>query len=421
MMVSAGTSVDTDPEIRDIKVYDVTGLSSQNWRTGGELTASGVNTTLTLDSEQNNRLYRFLFEVENNGSETWALESNDILYHDGLNSTWQLEDVWYNTSETYQGGQILDSRLDWDTTGGKIGTLPGNDTLFAQYVVNTTHNRTLDYQQEFRATDYSEANSTQDQHRIRLLKYGDLKADIQEPSENSVVTRNRLFDVNASFRCVGGSCGNIEATARYNQTGLKPIPSSTGTPFYAETNPKYCDGYMGFNQTCKTSFRVNATGELESVHKIDVIGSSNLTSVQNTSTGNRTLEINSAVYIDLSWETVDFGLLDPGEQQVPAEGNSDLSYNVTVGEYSQDPSALWIKSAGLDGPLGYSIAPGNITYGTVSNYGDSDPLSSNYQLLEQNPVAGTSYSTFYWLNTPTGLYNGDYTGTLTVKANATEN
>jgi hypothetical protein len=422
VLITAGavSALDTGPELQDIRIHDVSGLDQTQWRTGGDLVASGTNKTFTVGHSDRQKLYRFTFVVQNTGTDSWTLESGDVLYHDGLNETWDDKDIWYNITESRTGGTLSSGRLDWDTSnGGTVGTESSNDTLYASYVINISHNRTVEHQQLFEAADYSEANSTEDYHRSRLLKYGIINPEIQEPPEGTVMTRDELFPVNATFRCVSGSCGELSATTRYNESGMTAVPESSGEPFYAQQNPRECTGYLGFNETCELEWQLNATGDLETAHKLDVLGNSNLSEVNSAETENRTVEINSAVYIDITWQAVDFGVLEPGDEQRPAEGNDNLQYNVTVGEQSETPEALWIKSTGLEGPLDYTIPPENITFAKQNDYSNSEPLSSSYQVLESNPQPGDLFQTFYWLNTPEGLYKGDYSGQLTVKANAT--
>ncbi|MFB6147682.1 MAG: hypothetical protein ABEJ66_02250, partial [Candidatus Nanohaloarchaea archaeon] len=124
------------PNITSVAVYDVTGLSSSQKEVGGELEDRGINETLNLEQSDRWRLYRFSFRVRNDGDETWDINDtdSDVMYHDGLDTSWSVEKIWYNISQDYDGGTFSSGKVDWNTSKG--GSLAPGELLYAKYLVN---------------------------------------------------------------------------------------------------------------------------------------------------------------------------------------------------------------------------------------------------------------------------------------------
>jgi len=104
-----------------------------------------------------------------------------------------------------------------------------------------------------------------------------------------------------------------------------------------------------------------------------------------------------AILINTSWDAMDFGLLDPGDQNQPAKGNNNLSYNITVPEESNLVDNLWIKATDLVSELrsdNYSIRAENMSYSFQNDVETSESISNSYQSVKSDINPGTVLNTF---------------------------
>jgi len=277
-----------------------------------------------------------------------------------------------------------------------------------------------------------------------------LEVNLVTPYDDTIVGQNKTIVVNMTLYCRDGNCGNVNGTLRYNKSS--PVPDDAvstvagDVPFYiidavntknCSTNPLVRDEY------CNLTWTINATGSLSEEYEIDVLLKSNRTASNNTE--DSTIEIGKILIIDLEFSQINFGILDPGSENQPADGNS-YGYNISVNVNSDDVEHLWVKGTNLtnddsdsldcDVYEQYSPYEGNTT-----NYPcligvenviwslESDPaadqkynLSGNYERVNKDfhiIPAGDVETTYYWIDVPYGIYAGSYTGTVTFMANVT--
>ncbi|MFT4867940.1 MAG: hypothetical protein ACI9LV_000552 [Candidatus Nanohaloarchaea archaeon] len=416
------------PNVTSLEVYDVTGLSSGEKETEGEFLDGGLNETLNFNQSET-RQYRFEFRIENDGRKDWNIQDEDTLYHEGLNSSWPVDKIWYNLSTgDFDGGQVMDRRVSWDTSqGGMLENDNDNDTMYAKYLVNINDQESKSYSQEFRVNDTSENAGSFDYHRIDLKKFGDINLSILQPVNGTTLPQNVTFLMNASVNCINGYCGEVNVTPRYNASGGPDtlIPENSGQPFHIDgTRTRNCEA-LDNNAQCYINWNINSTGELKTSRLLDVNGTSNLTEVGRNDSANVEVTINDVLLLSLEWETLDFGVLDPGEEDKPALGNDDRDYNLSV--EGLDADNLWIRGSDMlaDGWRNpstneqYRIDANNLSFGLENDISRAEELTNTYRLMEQGISAGTVLSTFYWIDVPQGIKSTEYAGKLYFKANAT--
>ena len=411
------------PNLTEISVYNVSGLSVSEKETGGELLSSGLNSTLKINQKEAANEYRFTFKFTNEGENSWEINSSDQLYHEGLDTSWTVNKIWYNISQDYDGGSFSNGKLEWNTSEG--GTLNPGETMYAKYLVDTSLDNSNFYSLNFLLNDTSENAGSQDYHELDINKLGDLTVTLEDPPNDTVVTQNKTFLVNATIDCTNGECGEVNASTRYNETTITNtlIPEGSGKPFHTvNSNIKTCSADLKKSESCQITWDVNATGDLESYHDVDVNVSSSFSKVAAENSSDNTVQINMAILINTSWDTTDFGLLDPGQQNQPADGNQNLMYNITVPSESNPVDNLWIRATDLVSdlkPENYSIGAGNLSYSFENDSGTEKSISDTYSSVKSNVSPGSVLNTFFWLDVPTGIYRGGYNGTLYFKANST--
>jgi hypothetical protein len=390
------------PVIEKIKIFDVQGASDK--REGGVLVDSGLNKTFKLE-HSGSKLYRFSFNVSNNGSEPWNFSSQDVLEHDGLESAWGVQDVYYKINGSEKNGSTSsDTEVVWDTSEG--GELKPGQSLQAEYLVNVT--TSADLEQVFNASTGNFSDT--DFHDLDVSEYGEINASIDLPENNTIVQNNRGFTLNGTLECLSGTCGEVSATARRNNsTGFK---SFTGEVFEVISSNNSC--VLGRNEECTVEWEVNATGSEESIHELDFSASSNYSDVGEGETKNSEIEIQDILIIDLDWDVTEFGVLNPGAEQQPAERNPQ-GYNFTVSEESNKVDNLWIKASSLvsQEDSSYEIPAENLNY----TYQDNKTLSQQYSLLDSGLDPGTTKNLQFWLDVPLGIVSGAYSGQISFKAN----
>lgn len=419
---SFGTTEGTLPNITNIQVYDITGLSANQRETGGNLETEGLNTTLEVRQESATRDYRFEFNVVNDGNQDWTLQSADEMFQNNLNNTWTVEKIWYNISSDYDSGTFSSGRVDWNTTQG--GTVSPGQELHAKYNVQISPSTTRVYDQRFEVNDTSNNSGSFTEYDFRLVKIGDTTLAFNDPVNDTTVTQNKTFPVNATISCNNGDCGKITANTRYNESSTVDtlIPENSGTPFHTTSNNlKTCSSFLKTGESCDVTWDVNATGDLQTYHEIDVNISSNFSEISSKNTEDRLLQINAAAIINLSWNKIDFGVIDPGTANTSAPGNDNLAYNISVPQSSNTVDNLWIRATNLTSQqwARYNIRPSNLSYSLTNDVSTETQISDTYSLMDTQLSPGTVLNTFYWLDVPESIYKGEYTGTIYFKANIT--
>lgn len=411
------------PNVTNISVYDVTDeTTDQGNETGGELIDFGLNSTLKV-SQQNERDYRFTFKVVNEGGGDWAIESGDDIIHQGLNDSWTVQDIWYNVSgdQDYDGGSFASGQVTWDTSSGSEGTVPADGgVMYAKYIVSVSDPDSANYSEYFEVNDSSSSSGSFDYHKFFVEKLGFLDLDILEPPNDSVVVQNQSFIMNSSITCKDGKCGTVTVKPRYNEssTADTDIPvSTTAEPFNTNVSSKSCE--LGRGESCYSYFHVNASGNLETYHLLDFNGTSSRDISSNDSEDNL-VQINTARIINVTWDTLDFGELDPGSKNVSALGNDNRKYNVSVDSRSENVEGLWVRATDLNSSkLDYTIPAENISFSTTNDIDTEKSLLNTFQLAASNLSPGSILSTYYWIDVPLGIYNGGYSGKIYFKANGT--
>ncbi|QGA80117.1 hypothetical protein [Candidatus Nanohalobium constans] len=404
------------PQIENIQIYNVSGVQDQE--NDGTLVDEGLNKTFQINQSNPNE-YRFSFNVSNQGSDSWILTTDDTLEHRTLNQSWSInesEDIFYNVNgTTYTGGTFSSGAVGWSTGNG--GEVPVNDSMTAQYIVNISQDSTNTFNQVLNASTSSDT-SDEDHHELKTLIYGFIDPDIDSPSNNSVVQNNRIFNLNGTINCIDGDCGDIRAEPRRNEsTDQEPF---TGSEFEVIDQNSTCSNLLE-GQSCAVEWDVNATGDQNTFHALDFSASSSYSGVESNNTQDNIIEIRDILMIDIDWNVVDFGVLDPGEKQNPAENNSE-GYNLTVEEDSNTVDNLWFKASPLvsEKDSNYTIDPVNMNLSENSDGSNPKNFTTSYSLLDSNLRPGTTKNLYYWLNVPYGIINGGYTGTMTFKANRTQ-
>lgn len=419
---SAYTIGDTAPRLNltDIHIYNVTGLDNQEKREGGELVDTGVNRTFEIIQRSQNS-YRFNFSVENTGTANWSIESSDNLLHQGLNPDWEVGDIWYELNGTKNGGDFSFGDLTWDTANNGLLTTEGTDSIMkAHYVVNITDTEPSTYQQAFNASDSDTSAEAYDEHEVRIDRYGSLNVTLSTPPNNTILRLNKSFYITANVTCQNYDCGTVESAPRYNTSQGQSVIPDSGEPFYLKEDAvKTCNLSVG--ERCELNWTANATGDLDSMHRIDVNASTSDGFTSNSSE-RHLVEIDTVIAMDLTFDVIDFGFLDPGEADRPAEGNSNDTYNVSIQDNSKPVDDLWIKGTDLVSQVddSYQIGVSNISYGLQNNVTESETLKHSYSHLASNLDPGTNLTTYYWLDVPFGMTQSGYNGTITFKANSTE-
>lgn len=395
------------PSIENIQIFNVT--SQQDRRTGGTLLDEGLNKTFDI-GQKNPDFYRFEFNVSNNGSSAWNLSGSDILAHRGLNSEWNVNDIYYRINQQVnEGGTFSNGDMEWNTS--ENGDLEVNDSLSAEYVVNISDLSSNIYDQEF------EANTTDtwdvDNHILDILVYGEINASIDRPENDSVVQNNRVFTLNGTLECLNGDCGDVSADARRNTSSGQEL--SQGQEFDIIDSNSTCT--LLEQQSCTVEWDINATGDDNTFHEIDFNASSEYGEVSEDNTEDTLVEIRDILITSLDYDVVDFGLLDPGEEQNPAENNS-VGYNLTVEEDSNTVDNLWIKASNLtsEQDSSYQIPYYNMSYNQQNQY-PGTPFTEDYSLVNSSIQPGAVKTFYYWLDVPYGILKGEYSGTITFKAN----
>ncbi|MCK4492410.1 MAG: hypothetical protein KAU03_07280, partial [Candidatus Altiarchaeales archaeon] len=383
------------PNITQIRIYDVTGQASTH--SGGTSIGSGLNTTFYFYKREP-QVYRVEIDVRNDASTQWTIDLTDIVYHENLNSTWDINttaDIWYYEGGTnYTSGNWSNGRVTWNTSLG--GKLTNGETGTFYYVVNVTTSGNEKYPVYFLCNDTIDNVGSYDNSIYNITRIGYLEVNLTLPpsipgqgdAESNggyKVGQNRTFIINATVYCRDGYCGDLNGTLRYNQsTSLPGTPVNTTAgdkPFYVLSgiNPKQCAGNPLYkDEFCSISWEVNSTGDLSTYWKLDVLFNS--TYAGSNKTDYTVIEITKVLIMDISWNKVDFGVCNPVTTGNPALLNNVDGYNISIHPNSNDVDGLWIKGTDLSpesvsgfGSITYEIGVRNITWNDLEdNYTGPD-------------------------------------------------
>jgi len=254
---------------------------------------------------------------------------------------------------------------------------------------------------------------------------GRLEVQIIDPIDSLIVAQNVTFHANATVVCREGTCGNVNAFVRYNQSSQSPdtsISTSPDTPFYAvgSGNPESCSGNpLGNNEFCNITWNINATGDPGESYMIGVLLQSDQTNVQENHTGNNSVTIISCIIdITVDYEGIGFGGLSPGERG-NASGNNESGYNTTVEDTTTCAIDLYLRSENLTRKEGgdYHIPADSLSFSNTTNeYNNGYSLSNSWVLAKGLASPDQNITTYYWIDTPFSIMEGEYNGTLYIEA-----
>jgi len=194
--------------------------------------------------------------------------ANNFLYWYQYNTT--PTGGWVNFTNTGDINFILNqtTALNWST-----GTTTGNKNITPGADAKT--NATGPWMIRCQGWDwYNGALRTGNIVNITVNEKGNLTINLTTPIEGQTtnVNQNTTFNVNTIIQCVGGNCGNVNVTIRYNNSGTTPdtlISTTTGdTPFYISD---YALGFAGITQSA-----VNVSNGA-TPNDFDIVGAFNLT------------------------------------------------------------------------------------------------------------------------------------------------
>lgn len=240
------------------------------------------------------------------------------------------------------------------------------------------------------------------------------------PGITTNVIQNNTFVVNATVICLGGECGGVNGTVRYNWSSAEPETPLNETlgdkPFFVNETPasaaKDCpNNPLTSGENCTLSWVINASGSTGNKWSIDVVFNSSVENITDNDTANSIISIiGCPVDFTLQWSNISFGNAVPNTGENAAAGNDDDEYNVTVNAGSC-LTDLYIRGTDLENDTSsYIIGADNITWSNTTNtYSESHSLSKNNVLLQDSVAPVKNITTWYWLNTPpvaAGRYNG---------------
>ncbi len=239
-----------------------------------------------------------------------------------------------------------------------------------------------------------------------------------------MLTQNDTFTANATVDCVGGACGTVNLSIRYNRTTDADtlLPNGSGKPFHTTVrNLRRCGTDIRAGDRCFATWTPNATGTIGSTHLLDANASSNLSQVDRNESKDVTVDITrGGVVLSLKWTNISF-ITSGLEEDAPAIGNDAQLYNITVEEESVDVDDLWIKGVSpTSNGFFLSNYTVNYSYSTTNDPTTETLVTEQYQHITSNVPAGTNVTTYYWTDIRSTAA-GNYNGTVTYKGNATLN
>lgn len=323
----------------------------------------------------------------------------------------------------------------YDDNNNLIGTNATRSDGTAIYSYNTSDQEAGDKTWSCRINDepeifYNTSNQDTDSETVELLgqQAGKIVGNLTRPANNTVLAQNKTFTANLTAECRRSDCGEVTAVLRYNQSGNEAdteISETADEPFHTvDANPKTCSPSLAEGDNCSVSWDVNATGDQDTTHALDAEIDGTATPANDTE--DKVIGIDQILILDVNYEEITFPQGNPGEV-VPAPGNSESKYSAGLDERSNDATGgAWIKMTNLtsvEGPdtENRRIPPENTTWAFEStcSYSGSTPLHNYYTEILESMDAGESFTQCFWQENPFGKYAGVYTGSLTIKVNAT--
>jgi len=242
------------PNVTSIAIYDV--HNTTDTHTGGKLVKSGLNLTFNL---LENGVYRV--EINVTGNASWDISHNTIVYHDGLDSGWlidEVNDIWYsNGTGNFTGGTFSQGKVEWNTELG--GHISKEGIITFAYIINLTNTNSIEKSIHFfiNETDYTRADGlswTEDYSSYNLTKmwiHLDFPFNGQNLSYLNVTFNFTVFNTNPDT--IIQTCelwGNWSGGWHLNQSLISPI---VGKTINFSTVNLY-DGYYIWNVMCNDTY-----------------------------------------------------------------------------------------------------------------------------------------------------------------------
>ncbi len=100
------------------------------------------------------------------------------------------------------------------------------------------------------------------------VPFGSLESYLISPLDSKLVAINKFFNFSSGVKCVGGECGDVNVNFSISNISsaqnMKVVPMNPGIPFYTvDANPFICLSMSG-GDSCNQTWRVNATGDIDS-------------------------------------------------------------------------------------------------------------------------------------------------------------
>ncbi len=404
-------------ELENIRIFDVTG--EEEPRNNGDLLDEDLD-ELEIEQEGRNVEYRFEFVLENTGDSEYQVDNTETIENLNINTEWTLEDIYFeNEEEIVEGGNKDEDVVEWNI--GEEASIETGEQGSFEYIVETDTTESKVLEPEFKIVSEEQDIELTNSYEIDKTKYGFLETELIEPPQEFSVSEDSSFTMEANTTCLEGECGEITTTSRYNDTGENPDISiseeETEPIFTTDENPQTCEESLESRESCILDYEIQVTGETGEEINIDALSQSNLEEVDDESTEISTLTIQDSLILDVEFDQIDFGTVSPGEDEQSAQLN-DLGYNITVPENSLEPEEIRVSGTKLNNERddGYNITEDNLGYSLENNPSERNELSTEQQILTEEISPGTTLSTYYWLDIPTGITSDTYTGVIQFEA-----
>jgi hypothetical protein len=217
----------------------------------------------------------------------------------------------------------------------------------------------------------------------KLTNY--LSSVVNDPSILAItnMVQNKTFVFNSSVSCFGidnnSDCGNVSANLKYNSSSVfSSVATSSSIPVWSiSSNPQSCN--LLYNSSCTFTWTVNATGIVGSIHKLNVLYSSNVTDILNKTSKNASIKIINGDSVNFNQSFYDFSSFDKnsGDREITLEVISDNGDNTNLVVSCESGDCSLISDNWLDGINLNEGISNNIEFTcSDSSYGDYSAIFS---------------------------------------------
>ncbi len=397
-----GGSASTLPNITDIHIWNVTGLSDTH--IGGDLVGTGLESIFYIYPHNK---YRVEFIVRNDGRR-WTMLSEDVMYHQGLNRTWRVnttDDIWYedsvnNTNRT--GGTFTNGKVSWNL--GLGGRINANDYGVYSYVVNITTTKSESYPVYFLVNDSSSDSGSYDNSIYNISDVDAPYLSLHYPvdwdnktvglirfnftaSDNSKHNLSCNFDINSnlnhSYSFVNRT---INLTVNFASGGLY-----NWTVNCTDESRNNMISTRYFYVISRPYVSINVTGNNRSMRL-------NWTAITYADSYNIYISNDSSIFADANFTTSDTNWTDNEAWEdnrryykvAAVKGNAAALSNVTVGKHTAQQLMNWSLIS-----VPFNISTWRLYNGSVGENFLSEPHDCIVSLWEYSSVNQSYYRTDY--------------------------